>query len=152
MIRRFFITLWCVIFRKPYVPDVDPKYYRAEYPKKRWLERPMETAAERAEREQMKIYYNKYAPVFPYSVKRFFKDLKFKMKKKKPLTDAQKDKIRASLRVMTPEEEKAEMAQIKALFKEYHVSIFTKIKRKIEKRREDRKLKNERVNEEDDKK
>ncbi len=100
----------------------------------------------------MKIYYNKYAPVFPYSVKRFFKDLKFKMKKKKPLTDAQKDKIRQSLRVMTPEEERAEQAQIKALFKEYHVSIFTKIKRKIEKRREDRKLKNERVNEEDDKK
>ena len=69
-----------------------------------------------------------------------------------PLTDAQKDKIRASLRVMTPEEEKAEQAQIKALFKEYHVSIFTKLKRKIKKHREDRKLKNERVNEEDDKK
>ncbi len=152
VIRRFFITLWCVIFRKPYVPDVDPKYYRAEYPKKRWLERPMETAAERAEREQMKIYYNKYATVFPYDFKRLIKDIKWKMKKKKPLTDAQKEKIRASLPVMTAEEEKAEKAQIKALFKEYHVSVFTKIKRRFKKWREDRKLRNERVNEDDDKK
>ena len=52
---------------------------------------------------------------------------------------------------MTPEEERAEQAQIKALFKEYHVSVFTKIKRKFKKWREDKKLKNERVNEEDDK-
>ena len=74
------------------------------------------------------------------------------MKKKKPLTDAQKEKIRLSLPVMTPEEEKAENAQIKALFKEYHVSVFTKIKRKFKKWREDKKLKNERVNETDDKK
>jgi hypothetical protein len=152
VIRRFFITLWCVIFRKPYVPDVDPKYYRAEYPKKRWLERPMETAAERDERLQMKIYYNKYADVFPYNVKRFFKDLKWKMKKKKPLTAEQKEKIRKSLPVMTPEEEKAEKAQIKALFKEYHVSVFARIKRKFKEWREDKNLKNERVNEEDDKK
>ena len=152
VIRRFFITLWCVIFRKPYVPDVDPKYYRAEYPKKRWLERPMETAAERDERLQMKIYYNKYADVFPYNVKRFFKDLKWKMKKKKPLTAEQKEKIRKSLPVMTPEEEKAERAQIKALFKEYHVSVFARIKRKFKEWREDKNLKNERVNEEDDKK
>jgi hypothetical protein len=100
----------------------------------------------------MKIYYNKYATVSPYDFKRFIKDIKWKMKKKKPLSDAQKQKIRASLRVMTPEEEKAEQAQIKALFKEYHVSVFTKIKRKFKKWREDKKLKNERVNETDDKK
>jgi hypothetical protein len=99
----------------------------------------------------MKVFYNKYATVFPYDFKRFIKNIKFKMKKKKPLTDAQKDKIRQSLRVMTPEEERAEQAQIKALFKEYHVSVFTKIKRKFKKWREDKKLKNERVNEEDDK-
>jgi ribosome recycling factor len=74
------------------------------------------------------------------------------MKKKKPLTDAQKAKIRASLPVMTPEEEKAEMKQIKALFKEYHVSVFAKIKRNFKQWREDRKLRNERVNEDDDKK
>ncbi len=152
VIRRFFITLWCVIFRKPYVPDVDPKYYRAEYPKKHWLERPMETAAERDERLQMKVYYNKYATMFPYDFKRFIKDIKWKMKKKKPLTDAQKQKIRQSLPVMTPEEVNAENARIKALFKEYHVSVFTKIKRKFKEWREDKKLKNERVNEEDDKK
>ena len=152
VIRRFFITLFSVIFRRPYVPDVDPKYYRAEYPKKRWFERPMETAAERDERMQMKIYYNKYATVFPYDLKRAVKNLKWKMKKKKPLTDAQKEKIRKSLVVMTPQEEKEENARIKALFKEYHVSIFTKIKRKFKHWRENRKLKNERVNETDDKK
>lgn len=149
VLRRFFITLFSVIFRRPYVPDVDPKYYRAEYPKKRWLERPMETAAEREERLQMKVYYNKYATVFPYDFKRFIANIKWKMKKKKPLSDAQKEKIRKSLPVMTPEEERAERAQMKALFKEYHVSIFTKIKRRIKKWREDKKLKNERVDEED---
>ena len=149
VLRRFFITLFSVIFRRPYVPDVDPKYYRAEYPKKRWFERPMETAAERDERLQMKVYYNKYATVFPYDFKRFIANIKWKMKKKKPLSDAQKEKIRKSLPVMTPEEERAERAQMKALFKEYHVSIFTKIKRRIKKWREDKKLKNERVDEED---
>ena len=152
VIRRFFITLFSVIFRRPYVPDVDPKYYRAEYPKKRWFERPMETAAERDERMQMKVYYNKYAAMFPYDLKRTIKNIKWKMKKKTPLTDAQKDKIRKSLVVMTPEEEKAENARIKALFKEYHVGIFTKIKRKFKQWRENKKLRNERVNEEDDKK
>ena len=53
---------------------------------------------------------------------------------------------------MTPQEEKEENARIKALFKEYHVSIFTKIKRLFKHWRENRKLKNERVNETDDKK
>ena len=127
VIRRFFILLWSVIFNIPMVPDVDPKYWRAEHPKKHLLEPLLETKAEHEENVLMDKYYHKYATVFPYNVKRFIADTKYRLTHKKVLSEAEKEKIRKSLPVRTPEEQKEYDRNIRRLFRKYHVLLIVRI-------------------------
>lgn len=92
----------------------------AEAARKRQEER------EKAEMEQMKVYYEKYAPNAWQKAKRNVKNLFRKKKKKVYVMPAQPPVQR------TPEEQKVYDEKMQALFKEYHVGIGEKIKRMIE--------------------
>lgn len=87
-------------------------------------------ARKQAERDkavaaEMSILYEKYAPNARQRIKKRIKNL-FRKKKKKVYVMPKVPPIQR-----TPEEQKAHDKQIKALFKEYHVSVFEKAKRKI---------------------
>lgn len=146
--RRFFINLWCVVFKIPYTPDVLPKeYYYAEHKENGWFERLIETKQEHDERILMNTMYSKYSPDFPYKQIRDYKNFKWKLTHKKVFTPEEKEKIRKSLPVRTPEEEAEHRKQIRALFREYHVSVPERIRRNIKKYIENLKLKDVRVEE-----
>lgn len=87
-------------------------------------------ARKQAERDkavaaEMSILYEKYAPNARQRIKKRIKNL-FRKKKKKVYVMPKVPPIQR-----TPEEQKAYDKKIKALFKEYHVSVFEKAKRKI---------------------
>lgn len=88
---------------------------------------------ERGEREKFDVYYAKYATNFPYNIKRFIADQKFKRKKKKADKDKPKPVFVKPQR--TPEEEKAIEVNMKRLYKEYHVKLGLRIKRFFEDRK-----------------
>ena len=77
-----------------------------------------------AEAAQMKVIYEKYAPNILQKTKRFVR--KITEKKKKVYVMPKEPPIQR-----TPQEQKEHDRQIKALFKEYHVGIFTRIKRGV---------------------
>ena len=83
---------------------------------------------ERGERERFEVYYKKYATNFPYNIRRFFEDQKFKRKRKKAAKNKPKPVWNPPNR--TAEETKAIQVQMKKLYKEYHVSVRERIKRK----------------------
>ena len=83
---------------------------------------------ERGEREKFEVYYKKYATNFPYNIRRFFEDMKFKRKRKKAAKNKPKPTFIPPLR--SAEETKAIEVRMKALYKEYHVSLRERIKRK----------------------
>ena len=83
---------------------------------------------ERGERERFEVYYKKYATNFPYNIRRFFEDQKFKRKRKKAAKNKPKPVWNPPNR--SAEETKAIQVQMKKLYKEYHVSVRERIKRK----------------------
>ena len=84
---------------------------------------------ERGEREKFEVYYAKYATNFPYNIKRYFKDQKFKRKKAKEAKNRPKPKYTPPVR--TAEEELAIRRQMRTLYRTYRVTIFMWIWRKI---------------------
>ena len=130
VIRRFFILIIKLIFNIPVVPDVDPIYWRSEHPKGILPDPLLMTKAEHEEQIQMVKYYRKYSTVFPYNVMRMVSDIKFKLThKKKPLSDAEKEKLRKSLPIRTPEEQKAYDRKMRKLFRKYHVFLIVRLGR-----------------------
>ncbi len=84
---------------------------------------------ERGEREKFEVYYDKYATNFPYNIKRFIADQKFKAKKKKEAKSKPKPKFTPPQR--TPEEARAIELEMKNLYKTYHVGFIEMTKRRI---------------------
>ena len=84
---------------------------------------------ERGEREKFEVYYAKYATNFPYNIKRYFKDQKFKRKRAKEAKNKPKPKWTPPVR--TPEEEAAIRREMRTLYRTYHVTVFMWIRRKI---------------------
>ena len=84
---------------------------------------------EKLEREKVIVYYKKYATNFPYSFVRFFKDQKFKRKRRKEAKNKPKPVWNPPVR--TEEETRAIELEMRALYKEYHVSVRERMRRKI---------------------
>lgn len=130
VIRRFLILLVRLIFNIPVVPDVDPMYWRDEHPKGLLPDPLLMTKEEHEEQLLMKKYYRKYATVAPYNIMRTVSNIKYKLThKKKPLSDAEKDKLRKSLPVRSAEEQKAHDREIRRLFRKYHVFLAVRLAR-----------------------
>jgi len=83
---------------------------------------------EKEEREKFLVYYKKYATNYPYNVRRFFEDQKFKRKRKK----AAKNKPRPTFTPpkRTEEEKRALEMQMKNLYRTYHVGLGERMRRK----------------------
>ena len=86
--------------------------------------------AEKEEHERMEVYYRKYGQTFRYKFMRFIGDIKFKRKKRLEAKNKPKPKYTPPNR--TPEQQAEIDREMKRLYKEYHVTVFEKIKRVIE--------------------
>ena len=86
-----------------------------------------ELAHEKEEAEKMEVYYRKYAQTFKYRFRRNIEDYKFRKKREKE----RKGKPRPAYvpPTRTHEEELHIQKQMKRLYREYHVSVFEKIRR-----------------------
>ena len=82
---------------------------------------------EAAERDAMEVYYRKYANTFKYRFRRYLEDRKFKKKRK--LQNKNKPKPTYTPPKRTPEEQREIDLEMKRLYREYHVSVFEKLKR-----------------------
>ncbi|WP_303825317.1 signal peptidase I [Ruminococcus flavefaciens] len=91
---------------------------------------------EKQERQDMEVYYKKYARSAKYDLMRFIGDMKFRRKKR--LADKNKPKSAYTPPVRTPEEQKAIDAEMKRLYREYHVSVPKKLVRAVETRRKEK--------------
>ena len=86
---------------------------------------------ERQEREKVAIYYKKYATNFPYSFVRFIQDQKFKRKRRKAAKNKPKPVWNPPVR--TEEETRAIELEMRALYREYRVSVRERMRRTIKK-------------------
>jgi ribosome-binding protein aMBF1 (putative translation factor) len=75
----------------------------------------------------MEVYYRKYANTFKYRFRRYLEDRKFKKKRK--LQNKNKPKPTYTPPKRTPEEQREIDLEMKRLYREYHVSVFEKLKR-----------------------
>lgn len=91
---------------------------------------------EKQERQDMEVYYKKYARSPKYDIMRFYGDMKFKRKKRK--ADKNKPRPAYTPPKRTPEEQKAIDLEMKRLYREYRVSVIKKISRAIEERKKDK--------------
>ena len=105
--------------------DPDLKIKLAEMKKKKEA-----LAREKEERDKMEVYYRKYAQTTKYRVMRDIADIKFKRKKRKDAKGKPKPVYVPPKR--TAEEQAAINKEMKRLYKEYHVTIFEKIRRAVE--------------------
>jgi len=130
-IPRFFRWLLFVLF------GIIPKDTDSPTQKKILAERAAKAQRleyEKSEREKFQIYYNKYATNYPYNIKRFIADQKFKKKKKKEAASKPKPVFNPPQR--TPEEQRAIDMEMRRLYKEYHVSLAEAFRRWIKKHRQ----------------
>ena len=88
---------------------------------------------ERAKRDQMEIYYRKYAQTYKYRILRSIDDHKFKKRRKAQMKGKPKPVFVAPNR--TPEEQKAIDTEMKRLYKEYHVSTAEHFRRWVAEQR-----------------
>ncbi|SFW11369.1 signal peptidase I [Ruminococcus flavefaciens] len=91
---------------------------------------------EKQERQDMEVYYRKYAHSVKYDFLRFVGDMKFKRKKRK--ADKNKPKPAYTPPNRTPEEQKTIDLEMKRLYREYHVSVVKKIVLAIQERKKDK--------------
>ena len=83
--------------------------------------------AEKAISLEMEKYYKKYAQSLRYSIPRSIDDIKFKRKRLERLRKNPKKYVSK----YTPEQQKEIQQQMRAMYKEYHVSIFERARRRI---------------------
>ena len=81
---------------------------------------------EKNKRTAMEIYYKKYAQTFKYRKLREIQDRKFQRKRKKEMKNKPRPVYKSKL---TPEQQLEVQKQMRALYKEYHVSVFEHIRR-----------------------
>lgn len=94
---------------------------------------------EKRSENELKMLFEKYSPTFGYRIKRNIRNAKFKRKKLREAKLSPKPKYVPVNR--TPEEEKALNEQMKGLYKKYHVSLVMKIRRYVEEKRLEMKMK-----------
>jgi len=126
-----FITYLLVIWFGIIPKDTDnPDYKRrlAEIEEKK-----RQKKEELEKHNEMEAYYKKYAQTFKYRFMRKLADRKFKKRKRLEMKGKPKPVYTPPER--TPEEQKAIDTEMKRLYKEYHVSIFEKLRRHIEESR-----------------
>lgn len=90
---------------------------------------------EKTEREKFDAYYKKYATNFPYNIKRFFADQKFKRKRRKAAKNKPKPVFNPPKR--TAEETRAIEMQMRSLYKEYHVGMIARFRRYLHDRKKE---------------
>ncbi len=93
--------------------------------------------AEDQARKDMEVYYRKYGHSLKYDFMRFISDMKFKRKKR--IEQKNKPKPAYTPPVRTPEEQREIDIEMKRLYREYHVNLFSKAIRAVETRRRERK-------------
>ena len=119
----YLLVIWFGIIPK-YTDNPDYERRRNEKEaKKRQKQEELE------KRNQMEVYYKKYARTFKYRFMRMLADRKFKKRKRLEMKGKPKPVYNPPNR--TPEEQKAIETEMKRLYKEYHVSIFEKMRRQI---------------------
>ncbi|WP_303835165.1 signal peptidase I [Ruminococcus flavefaciens] len=91
---------------------------------------------EKQQRQDMEVYYKKYARSPKYDIMRFIGDMKFKRKKRK--ADRNKPRPAYTPPKRTPEEQKAIDLEMKRLYREYRVSVIRKISRAVQERKKDK--------------
>lgn len=82
---------------------------------------------EHAKHIEMEGYYRKYAQTFKYRFMRKIEDRKFKKKRKKEAKNRPRPVYKPPVR--TPEQQREIDTMMKRLYKEYHVTLFEKIRR-----------------------
>lgn len=85
---------------------------------------------EQAKHIEMEGYYKKYAQTFKYRFMRKIGDIKFKRKKKKERRNKPRPVYKPPVR--TAEEQRKIDAEMKRLYKEYHVSVAERFRRWLE--------------------
>ncbi|MCR4638022.1 signal peptidase I [Ruminococcus sp.] len=129
LIRHFFAVVLGIV-----PEDTDnPRYRQILADKKRKLEL---KEHEKQERQDMEVYYRKYARSVKYDFLRFVGDMKFKRKRRK--ADKNKPKPAYTPPKRTPEEQKAIDLEMKRLYREYHVSAVKKIALVINEHKKDK--------------
>lgn len=123
-----FITYLLVIWFGIIPKDTDnPDYKRrlAEIEEKKRIKK-----EELEKKNQMEAYYRKYAQTFKYRFMRMLADRKFKKRRRLEMKGKPKPVYTPPKR--TPEEQQAIDAEMKRLYKAYHVSAVEKIHRRID--------------------
>ncbi|MBR1423241.1 MAG: DUF2357 domain-containing protein [Ruminococcus sp.] len=127
---RYILSHWFNIIPK----DTDDPDLKA---KREMLEaQKAEKELAKQKRNEMEVYYKKYAMTFRYRFMRWIGDIKFKRKKKKQRKSQPLPKYTPPNR--TPEQQLEIDNEMKRLYKEYHVSFAEKIRRHFEKRKTDK--------------
>lgn len=88
---------------------------------------------EKEERTKMEVYYKKYAQTFKYRTRRRIQDIRFQHKKKKERRNNPRPEYHSRL---TPEQQLEVQQQMRALYKEYHVSTLEHMRRWFKAKRE----------------
>ncbi len=134
LIRHILATVFGII-----PEDTDNPLYKQLLAEKK--AKAEQKAREKQERSEMEVYYRKYARVAKYELRRLISDWKFKRKKRR--ADKSKPRPAYTPPVRTPEETAAIEAEMKRLYKEYHVGIIEKLARAWnERKQEKRELEN----------
>ena len=101
---------------------------RPDYKERRRMlqQRREEKQREKEERTKMEVFYKKYAQTFKYRTLRKIQDRKFQRKRKKERRNQPRPPYHSRL---TPEQQLEVQKQMRALYKEYHVSIWEHFRR-----------------------
>lgn len=118
---RYILAYWFHIIPED-TDDPDYKRLRAELEERKRIK-----AEENAKRDEMEVYYRKYAKTFKYSFMRWREDRKFKKKRKQQAKNRPKPVYNPPNR--TPEEQREIDLEMKRLYREYHISPLAKFLR-----------------------
>ncbi|MCR5707590.1 MAG: signal peptidase I [Ruminococcus sp.] len=129
LIRHLLATVFGII-----PEDTDNPLYKQLLAEKK--ARKEQKEREKQERTEMEVYYRKYAKVAKYQLRRFISDWKFKRKKRK--ADKSKPRPAYTPPVRTAEETAAIQAEMKRLYKEYHVGAAEKLMRAWQESRQEK--------------
>ena len=129
LIRHLLATVFGII-----PEDTDNPLYKQLLAEKKAKKE--QKAREKQERTEMEVYYRKYAKGAKYQLRRFISDWKFKRRKRK--ADKSKPRPAYTPPVRTAEETAAIQAEMKRLYKEYHVGAAEKLLRAWQERRQEK--------------
>ncbi len=101
---------------------------RPDYKERRQLlqQKRDEKKREKEERSRMEVYYKKYAQTFKYRTMRKIQDIKFQRKRKKQRRSQPRPVYQSRY---TPEQQLEIQQEMRALYKEYHVSTWEHFRR-----------------------